>query len=166
MSSTETDSDYSTESDESSTITVTNIRDFTNLDPSVKKLITPHVLARKQKQNKMTKEAILERFDTYFTDLSNRGFCVDMFRKGGTKKKCDCLASLSNVRLRKSVSLFAFDFSQRSRKHRMETLVNWYKYANPDKGNPRVFLMPIDVDETDLNLLDEEPICNNTITSI
>ena len=109
---------------------------------------TPFMLVnqRKMQKNSLTNEELLDEFDDYFRNLSEAGSCRNRWKKEGENFSCDCLSVLQNDLLRRSISSFALEFSQRRRKDRLWCLIEWYRYGNPRPKNHLAFCLPTDID--------------------
>jgi hypothetical protein len=84
---------------------------------------------RKGKNSSVSDEVILEGFDSFFEDLATTGSCI---QPNSTRfLKCDCLGILEDKSLQDTVSRFALSFGERTRLSRLESAIDWCRYAKP-----------------------------------
>ena len=108
----------------------------------------------------------MDLFDEYFKGLATAGNCVQMNSK--RRLKCNCLGILTDEKLRDAVSRFALNFGERTRSQRMDTAVDWCRYAKPTAQNNICFLIPYDSNRNAevQEALHEEKVCVSALLNI
>ena len=135
---------------------------------------TPYYLINQSKSHPKSKaitdEQLASEFSKYFDSLVNRGCCYSAFDKK-KKRQCDCLCVMQNDLVRHSVCQFAIEFGKCNRYLQQLRLVDWYRYARPDRQgnqNNKCFLLLLDPKHpVPLDILPEGyKICTNALMAL
>ena len=118
-----------------------------------------------KKGEKLSDEDILDLFDDYLKMASSTKCLQVSSRKD---LRCDCLSVLKDRNSREAVSKFCLHFGEQTNQQRINTAIEWCKYARPDKLNNKAFLIPFDCggDDAVLKKLKDQKICVSALCKI